>query len=51
MDEETEYLTCLGCGWGGSFDELVSETDAPDDNKFIHCPQCMGTDFETDEDE
>ena len=36
-----------GCHWSGGQDELVC-TDA-DPERFTHCPQCDGEDFDEEE--
>lgn len=38
-------LTCIKCGWTGSYAELVTLTDEPDDNDFDYCPNCEHDEF------
>lgn len=39
-------IICEECGWVGDYTHLVSKTDNLDDNDFIYCPDCGGTEFE-----
>lgn len=36
-------IQCNECGWQGDSSELLADEN---DDKFIHCPDCLSTDIE-----
>lgn len=42
MEEE---IICKNCGWTGDATMLIC-TDVPNDESFIHCPECGSNDIE-----
>lgn len=42
-------LTCIKCGWPGSYAELIILTDDPEDNDFDYCPNCEHNEFDEEE--
>ena len=47
MSEQDGYeVECINCGWEGDVDELVAQTDDPDDMLFDRCPKCDSLDIE-----
>lgn len=44
-----DNLWCIECGWVGDYSQLVAATDDLDDEDFIYCPDCGGTEFEESE--
>ena len=38
-------LTCIKCGWTGSYAELVALTYDAEDDEFSYCPNCEHDEF------